>query len=114
MLSSMASAIARHSVVRAESRFFNRQKCSDYSHPRPTIISGVNGSPAPIAAAEPNDRIARLSRALAVTFADIKVPYLDLFAPLKKSEIWMREAAANDGAHVRLVMKNSPIWLKIG
>ncbi len=46
-----------------------------------------------------NLRIARLSNSFAKVCYELDVPYLDIFSPLQSSNIWMREAAENDGFH---------------
>lgn len=55
----------------------------------------------PLADDEQNVRIARLSRELALVCAELNIPYLDVFTPLQRSQTWMNEAAAYDGAHPR-------------
>ena len=55
--------------------------------------------PPPVLDAEHNLRIAALSKQFAVVCAELDVPYLDVFTPLRSSETWMHEAAANDGSH---------------
>jgi lysophospholipase L1-like esterase len=57
--------------------------------------------PAPVASEEQNARIAYLSEQFASVSQALEVPYLDVFTPLKGSETWINEAAANDGAHPR-------------
>lgn len=63
----------------------------------PVLMVGV----APIADLEQNQRIAKLSAAFASVCAEIDVPYLDIFTPLQASDVWIKEAIANDGAHPR-------------
>ncbi|MEC4991572.1 MAG: GDSL-type esterase/lipase family protein [Oscillatoria sp. PMC 1068.18] len=50
---------------------------------------------------EQNQRIARLSKKFAEICLQLNVPYLDVFTPLQTSQIWLSEAAGNDGAHPR-------------
>ncbi len=63
----------------------------------PVLMVGT----APVADLEQNQRIARLSTAFASVCDEIDVPYLDIFTPLQTSEVWIKEALANDGAHPR-------------
>lgn len=58
-------------------------------------------SPPPIADQEQNERISSLSQQFALICSEINVPYLDIFSELDKSNIWLDEAQANDGAHPR-------------
>ncbi|GAB1543975.1 hypothetical protein NUACC21_66510 [Scytonema sp. NUACC21] len=46
-----------------------------------------------------NQRIANLSQQFALVCQELDVPYLDIFPILEKSNIWLEEAIANDGAH---------------
>ena len=57
--------------------------------------------PPPVADAAQNERIARLSIALASVCRDADVPYLAVFDALAATRAWMTEAAAGDGAHPR-------------
>lgn len=63
----------------------------------PTIMVG----PPPLLEEELNQRIASLSRQLAVICEAIKVPYLEVFTSLQHVQTWKEEVAANDGAHPR-------------
>ncbi|MFB2876147.1 GDSL-type esterase/lipase family protein [Floridanema aerugineum] len=56
-------------------------------------------SPPPIAEIEQNSRVETLSQELAIICQQLKVPYLDVFTPLQKSEVWLKEVAANDSYH---------------
>ena len=56
------------------------------------------GPPA-IADADQNQRIAQLSEQYAVLCAELDVSYLSVYESLVKSPVWMKEAAAGDGAH---------------
>ena len=56
-------------------------------------------SPSPIADTKQNHKIARLSKELANICQDTDLSYLDVFTSLQKSEVWMSEVAAFDGAH---------------
>jgi len=60
----------------------------------PTLMIG----PPPIADADANARIAALIPPLQSVCRDLSVPFLDIFEALQSSA-WVREAAANDGAH---------------
>lgn len=62
----------------------------------PTLMIG----PPPIADADVNARIVALIPELQAVCRDLSVPFLDVFAALQASA-WVREAAANDGAHPR-------------
>ncbi|MEI2580821.1 lipase, partial [Scytonema sp. PRP1] len=50
---------------------------------------------------------------------ELNVPYLDIFPKLEKSNIWIDEARANDGAHPRAggyakfaqIVENWEAWL---
>lgn len=55
--------------------------------------------PPPVADAEHNERIARLSQSFAATAKHEGVPFLSVFETLLHDEIWMREVAAGDGSH---------------
>ena len=58
-------------------------------------------SPPPIADQEQNYRISSLSQQFALVCSEINVPYLDIFSRLDKSNVWLKEVQANDGAHPR-------------
>ena len=58
-------------------------------------------SPAPVVDEEQNHRISSLSKQFSLVCNEINVPYLDVFSKLEKSNIWLNEAQANDGAHPR-------------
>lgn len=58
-------------------------------------------SPPPIADQEQNCRISSLSQQFALVCSEINVPYLDIFSRLDKSNVWLNEVQANDGAHPR-------------
>jgi lysophospholipase L1-like esterase len=58
------------------------------------------GTP-PVGEIEQNSRIAQLSAAFALVCDELDVPYLDIFTALQASNIWIKEAIANDGAHPR-------------
>lgn len=58
-------------------------------------------SPAPVVDEEQNHRISSLSKQFSLVCSEINVPYLDVFSILEKSNIWLNEAQANDGAHPR-------------
>jgi lysophospholipase L1-like esterase len=64
-------------------------------HLHPTLIVG----PPPIADRDQNSRIAHLSGRLAEVATTLAVPYLDTYAPLYASPVWLAEVAAGDGAH---------------
>lgn len=55
--------------------------------------------PPPTPDKEQNQRIARLSEHYAHVCQKIDIPYLDTFTALQSSEVWFKEAAANDGYH---------------
>jgi lysophospholipase L1-like esterase len=55
--------------------------------------------PPPIADADLNQRVRRLSAGLGSLCGEIAVPYLDTFQTLVNDERWMRDVAAYDGAH---------------
>ena len=60
--------------------------------------------PAPYVDTEDNQRKQRtadLSKQFAHVCHELNVPYLDVFSILEKSNIWIDEAEANDGAHPR-------------
>jgi len=56
-------------------------------------------SPPPLANAEQNQRTAELVQAQQQMCKGFEIPYLDVFTPLHKSPIWMREVRSRDGAH---------------
>lgn len=58
-------------------------------------------SPPPVGDQEQNWRIADLSKQFALVCNELKVPYLNVFPVLEKSNIWINEAISNDGAHPR-------------
>lgn len=76
-------------------------------------------SPPPIADQEQNHRISSLSQQFALICSKLNVPYLDVFSRLDKSNIWLNEAQANDGAHPRAagyqeyaeIVQNWEAWL---
>ena len=76
-------------------------------------------SPPPCADQEQNYRIANLSKEFAGVCHKLKVPYLDVFPILEKSNIWIDEARTNDGAHPRAagyaefakIVQNWAAWL---
>jgi acyl-CoA thioesterase I len=55
--------------------------------------------PPPIAEAETNQRIAKLSASYATLCASLNIPYLDVFTSLSQTAPWMSEVALIDGAH---------------
>lgn len=61
----------------------------------PTLMIGAP----PIADTEQNHRIQTLCQHFASICQEIQVPYLDVFAPLSASSIWMQEVRSGDGAH---------------
>lgn len=57
-------------------------------------------SPAPIAEdQEQNQRIGELGMCFNLLCQELAIPYLDVFTPLSTSDIWLKEARENDGAH---------------
>jgi len=62
---------------------------------RPTLFIG----PPPIADDAINRRIAELSSALADLCSVLGTPYLDTFSALQRTDCWLTEVAAGDGAH---------------
>jgi lysophospholipase L1-like esterase len=48
-----------------------------------------------------NQIIATLSQEFALVCEQLEVPYLDVFASLVNSSVWLTEAKTNDGAHPR-------------
>lgn len=71
-----------------------RQILTDAKAMAPTLMVG----PPPITDADVNARIAALIPELQAACRDLSVPCLDVFGALQASA-WVREAAANDGAH---------------
>ncbi|MEH2179903.1 GDSL-type esterase/lipase family protein [Nostoc sp.] len=78
--------------------------------------------PAPYAEQKDSQRRQRnidLAQHLALICKKIDVPYLDVFTILEKSNIWIDEARANDGAHPRAggytefaqIVENWDAWL---
>lgn len=64
--------------------------------------STVMIGPPPVADDAQNLRIAALSRQFGEICGELRVPYLPVFDALSaKDSIWLRQAAANDGAHPR-------------
>lgn len=56
-------------------------------------------SPAAIPDADQNDRIRQFTKQLLPLCDELEIPFLDIFTPLSRSQIWLQEAAANDGYH---------------
>jgi lysophospholipase L1-like esterase len=48
-----------------------------------------------------NQIIENLSDRLAIICGELEIPYLNIFANLVESPIWLTEAQAKDGAHLR-------------
>jgi lysophospholipase L1-like esterase len=78
--------------------------------------------PAPYVEREDLERRQRnrdLTQNLALICQELNVPYLDVFPILEKSNIWIDEAKANDGAHHRVggytefakIVENWDAWL---
>ncbi|MBC1237445.1 MULTISPECIES: GDSL-type esterase/lipase family protein [Nostoc] len=78
--------------------------------------------PAPYVEREDLERRQRnrdLTQNLALICQELNVPYLDVFPILEKSNIWINEARANDGAHPRVggytefakIVENWDAWL---
>lgn len=78
--------------------------------------------PAPYVDTEDNQRKQRtadLSKQFALVCHELNVPYLDVFSKLEKSNLWIDEAKANDGAHPRAggyaefaqIVENWEAWL---
>ena len=57
--------------------------------------------PPPIADAEQNGRIHRLSQLMGEAAAEEEVPFLSVFDSLIEDPVWMAEVSADDGAHPR-------------
>jgi lysophospholipase L1-like esterase len=55
--------------------------------------------PAPVADERHNIRLLLLSEQYAQLCDDLKVPYLDVLAPLRESNTWMGEVRSRDGHH---------------
>jgi lysophospholipase L1-like esterase len=87
----------RTRVVFADSLRNTREILNAATAAYPVLMVG----PPPIADAHQNERIARLSDAMAEVCRELSVPYLAVYAALTASDVWMRESAGNDGAHPR-------------
>lgn len=61
----------------------------------PTFVVG----PAPVEERQQTDRIAALSSAFARLCAKRGVPFVDVVGALRRSQVWLEEVAADDGAH---------------
>ncbi|MFN3521478.1 MAG: GDSL-type esterase/lipase family protein [Phenylobacterium sp.] len=61
----------------------------------PVLMVGPPPVPDPLQRA----RIASVGDALRILAGQLRVPYLDVFTPLRQSGVWEAEAAAGDGAH---------------
>ena len=102
-------------VALSDSLESTRQILSSAQRLYPTLMVG----PPPTADAEKVSRIARLSQEFALLSREFNVPYLDVLVPLRASEVWMSEVAADDGAHPRSagyselarLMQRWPAWL---
>lgn len=82
--------------VSVEASLDNTQKIlSTASQQYPVLMVG----PPPIADLEQNERTADLSQQFGTLCQRLEIPYLDVFATLQHSEVWMREVAEMDGAH---------------
>lgn len=57
--------------------------------------------PPPIINIQLNSDLALLSKQFALICRDLDIPYLDVLDVLLTSQIWLREAAANDASHPR-------------
>ncbi len=55
--------------------------------------------PPPMADREQNERIARLDMAFSATCEQAGVGYVRVFEDLSADAVWMRQVAADDGAH---------------
>lgn len=62
---------------------------------RPVLMVG----PPPIDEAAVNARVDALDEALRTVCADLRIPYVAVFAALHADPVWMSEVAAFDGAH---------------
>ena len=87
----------RPRVAFADSLTHPSRILTDAARSYPVLMVG----PPPIADAAQNERIARLSIALAPVCHEAGVPYLAVFDALLATPAWMTEAAAGDGAHPR-------------
>lgn len=56
-------------------------------------------SPAAIPDTDQNDRIRQFTEQLLPLCNELEIPFLDVFTPLSRSQIWLQEATANDGYH---------------
>ncbi len=56
-------------------------------------------SPPPTADPETCRRVQELSEGFAAICRELEIPYLDVFAPLLSSAVWMTEVKAGDGSH---------------
>jgi len=63
----------------------------------PTLMVG----PPSVFDEDHNRRITRLSEQLALLCETVRVPSLEVFAPLQQINIWQEELTAHDGAHPR-------------
>lgn len=79
----------------ADSLAHARAILAEAARQRPTLLVG----PPPIDDDAVNARTRALSAALAPLCRELKVPFLDIFAPLESHPVWRREVAAHDGAH---------------
>lgn len=76
-------------------------------------------SPPPMIGKEQNQRIAGLGKEFAIVCNELNVPYLNVFAILEKSDIWIDEVRYNDGAHPKAagyaefaeIVENWEAWL---
>jgi lysophospholipase L1-like esterase len=57
--------------------------------------------PPPVLDVNRNIRIANLSKHFSQVCTELNVPYLDVYTPLQKSEVWLQELAQNDDSHPR-------------
>lgn len=60
-------------------------------------------SPPPTADRERHPRVRILCDRFAIICQELEIPYLDVFAPLLYSPIWMDEVKAGDGSHPNAV-----------
>lgn len=56
-------------------------------------------SPAAIPDTKQNERIRQFTKQLLPLCDELEIPCLDVFTPLSRSQIWLQEAAVNDGYH---------------
>ncbi len=92
-----------------------RQILGEAKQSYPVLMVG----PPPTVDAEKNEDTARLSKKLGLVCKELEVPYLDVFATLKESGTWIREAEAYDGSHPRAggyselaaLVQEWPVWL---